>query len=126
MPVSNHVARTADCVLAFDLLTAADSKNTTIGRGGPDNHGGLTSKTLPVTWVYDATVAHPGTESLLARLTPRDRWVHFDALAAADRLFRRHRLRESAVGRRRLPSWRFCFGARHIRDAIGLNGVRWR
>ena len=51
VPVSNHVAPgTADCVLAFDLLTAADGKNTTIGGRTGRSRWPPRARPLPVTW----------------------------------------------------------------------------
>ena len=125
VPVSNHVAPgTADCVLAFDLLTAADGKNTTIGGADRTITVASTSKTPTGDMVYDATVAYPGTESLLARLTPHTRsLVHFDALAAAGRLFGDTACANLLLVGAAYQSGALPFGARHIRDAIDLNGV---
>ncbi len=86
---SNRVSPgSADCVLAFDLLTAVDAKN--IGYGDPNRTVAVasTSKTPTGDMVYDGAVEYPSDDGLLARLNVRSKTLTaFDALAAADTLF---------------------------------------
>ncbi|WP_280398241.1 indolepyruvate ferredoxin oxidoreductase family protein [Nocardia carnea] len=86
---SNRVGpSTADCILAFDLLTAADAGNA--GYGNPDRTVTVasTSRTPTGDMVYDPAVGYPADNELLGRL---DASCHtlttFDALAAAEALF---------------------------------------
>jgi indolepyruvate ferredoxin oxidoreductase len=86
---SNRVSPgTADCVLAFDLLTAVDAKN--VGYAAPHRTIAVasTSRTATGEMVYDGSVQYPSDESLLSRLDVRSKSLNaFDALAAADTLF---------------------------------------
>ncbi|MFZ0715558.1 indolepyruvate ferredoxin oxidoreductase family protein, partial [Mycobacterium sp.] len=86
---SNRISpASADCVIAFDLLTAADDKYVGYGNAGHTITVASTSKTPTGDMVYDGTVDYPSDEVLLSRLDVRSRsLVSFDALDAAQRLF---------------------------------------
>lgn len=86
---SNRISPSAaDCLLAFDLLTAADTRNA--GFGNPERTVTVasTSRTPTGDMVYDPAVGYPADDELLARLDISSRTVTaFDALAAAEALF---------------------------------------
>lgn len=86
---SNRVGpQSADCLLAFDLLTAVDVKN--LGCAGPERTAAVasTSKTPTGEMVYDPSVTYPDTGDLLSRLDVRVRSVvAVDAVEAAQHLF---------------------------------------
>ena len=78
----------ADCIVAFDLLVAADGKNLDYGDTARTVAVASTSKTPTGSMVYDASVGYPETPYLLNRLALVSRELHsFDALAAAQSLF---------------------------------------
>ncbi|UGU28317.1 indolepyruvate ferredoxin oxidoreductase family protein [Mycolicibacterium smegmatis] len=115
---------TADCVLAFDLLTAADNKNLRVADPTRTVAIASTSRTPTGSMVRDASVAHPDDADLLARLDVSCREVvGFDALAAAQALFGNTApsnllLVGAAYQRGVLP-----IPAGAIEEAIELNGV---
>ena len=86
---SNRISpSSADCILAFDLLTAADVKNAGYGNTDRTVTVASTSKTPTGDMVYDPSVQYPADSDLVERLTSRSALMFtFDALAAADTLF---------------------------------------
>jgi indolepyruvate ferredoxin oxidoreductase len=123
-PSNRLTPGSADCILAFDLLTAADTKN--LGYGDPAKTVAIvsTSKTPTGEMVYDKSISHPETPYLLNRLAQVSLDVHsFDALAAAHELFGNTAAANFLLigaayqaGALRLP-------ASSIEEAIGINGV---
>ena len=123
-PSNRLTPGSADCIVAFDLLAAADTKN--LGYGNPDKTVSVvsTSKTPTGDMVYDKSIAYPETPYLLNRLGQVSRSVHsFDALAAAQTLFGSTAAANFLLigvayqtGALRLPS-------SSIEEAIELNGV---
>ncbi|WP_073876515.1 indolepyruvate ferredoxin oxidoreductase family protein [Mycobacterium paraffinicum] len=122
---SNRVgSQSADCLLAFDLLTAVDAKN--IGYAGPERTVAIasTSKTPTGAMVYDPSVTYPDTADLLSRLDVCTRaLVSFDALSAAQRLFH-----DSTVANFLLVGAAYQLAAlpipaAAIEEAIRINGV---
>jgi indolepyruvate ferredoxin oxidoreductase len=123
-PSNRLTPGSADCIVAFDLLTAADTKN--LGYGNPDKTVSIvsTSKTPTGDMVYDKAITYPETSYLLNRLGQVSHSVHsLDALAAAQRLFgstaaANFLLMGAAyqTGALRLP-------AESIEEAIEINGV---
>lgn len=120
-------AAAADCVLAFDLLTAADAKN--LGYADPARTVAVasTSRTPTGSMVRDVSVTHPDDADLLGRLDMSCREViSFDALAASQALFGNTApsnllLVGAAYQRGVLP-----IPASAIEEAIELNGVAVR
>ncbi|MFI5779709.1 indolepyruvate ferredoxin oxidoreductase family protein [Nocardia sp. NPDC051570] len=114
----------ADCIVAFDLLAAADNKNLAYGSAETTLSVASTSKTPTGAMVYDKSVSYPETELLLSRLQGVSRTVHsFDALAAAEELFGNTTAANflligaaHQLGGLRLP-------ASAIEEAIEINGV---
>jgi indolepyruvate ferredoxin oxidoreductase len=86
---SNRVSpATADCLLAFDLLTAADAKNLRYAHSSRTVAVASTSRTATGAMVADPQVTHPDDHALLDRLSVSTRdLLSFDALAAAETLF---------------------------------------
>ena len=123
-PSNRLTPGSADCILAFDLLAAADTKN--LGYGDPSKTIAIvsTSKTPTGEMVYDKAVSYPETPYLLNRLGQVSHDVHaFDALAAAHELFGNTSAANFLLigaayqtGALRLP-------AEAIEEAIGINGV---
>jgi indolepyruvate ferredoxin oxidoreductase len=122
---SNRLSpQSADCFLAFDLLTAVDTKN--IGCAGPERTIAVasTSKTPTGAMVYNPAVNYPETTDLLSRLDVNSRsLVSFDALGAAQVLFG-----DTAVANFLLIGAAYQQGALPISDAaieeaIQINGV---
>jgi indolepyruvate ferredoxin oxidoreductase len=122
---SNRLSpQSADCFLAFDLLTAVDTKN--IGCSGPERTIAVasTSKTPTGAMVYDPAVEYPETAELMSRLDVCTRsLVSFDALDAAQALFG-----DTAVANFLLIGAAYQQGAlpvpaTAIEEAIQINGV---
>ncbi len=123
-PANRLTPGSADCVVAFDLLAAADPKN--LGYGDPAKTVAVasTSKTPTGDMVYDKTIAYPETAFLLDRLGRASHSVHaFDALAAAQTLFG-----DTAAANFLLIGAAYQTGAlgipaSAIEEAIEINGV---
>lgn len=122
---SNRISpAAADCILAFDLLTAVDEKN--IGYGSPDRTITIasTSKTPTGEMVYDSTVEYPTDETLLSRLDVRSRsLMAFDALAAAGRLFGSTTAANFLLVGAAYQAGAIPISATAIEEAISINGV---
>ena len=87
-PANRLTPGSADCIVAFDLLVAADAKNLGYGDPGKSISVASTSKTPTGEMVYDKTVTYPETRYLLSRLGQVSRSVHcFDGAAASQQLF---------------------------------------
>ncbi len=123
-PSNRLTPGSADCILAFDLLAAADTKNLGYGDHAKTVSVVSTSKTPTGDMVYDKTITYPKTAYLLNRLGQVSRTVHsLDALAAAQNLFGSTAAANFLLigaayqtGALRLP-------AESIEEAIELNGV---
>ncbi|MBZ4521865.1 indolepyruvate ferredoxin oxidoreductase family protein [Mycobacterium avium] len=122
---SNRLSpQSADCFLAFDLLTAVDPKN--IDYAAPERTMAVasTSKTPTGAMIYDPAVAYPETTDLLSRLDVRTRsLLSFDALGAAQTLFH-----DTTVANFLLVGAAYQRGgipipAAAIEEAIEINGV---
>jgi indolepyruvate ferredoxin oxidoreductase len=122
---SNRISQgDADCILAFDLLTAADAKN--LGYGDPAQTITIasTSKTPTGEMIYDGSVGYPQDDDLLDRLRGRARTViTLDALEAARALFA-----DTAAANFLLIGAAYQAGAlpipaAAIEEAIAINGV---
>ncbi|MEZ5154107.1 indolepyruvate ferredoxin oxidoreductase family protein [Rhodococcus zopfii] len=78
----------ASCLLALDLLTAADAKNLAYADAATTVAVASTSRTPTGDMVYDRSIRHPDEAQLLSRLEAATaRLAAFDALAAAQALF---------------------------------------
>ncbi|OMC49574.1 indolepyruvate ferredoxin oxidoreductase [Mycolicibacterium fortuitum] len=122
---SNRVSPSgADCVLAFDLLTATDPKNVGYGDATRTLTIASTSQTPTGEMVYDGSVDYPATSQLLQELESRARLlVSFDSLAAAEVI-----LGSSAAANFLLVGAAYQAGglpipAAAIEEAIAINGV---
>ncbi|WP_199255988.1 indolepyruvate ferredoxin oxidoreductase family protein [Mycolicibacterium mengxianglii] len=114
----------ADCVLAFDLLTAADSKNLSYGNAEQTITVASTSRTPTGAMVYDGSITYPDNDDLLDRLgTHARRVVALDALAAAQTLFANTAAANFLVIGAAYQSGALPIPAAAIEEAITINGV---
>ena len=122
-PTSNRVGPgSADCVLAFDLLTAADPKNVTLASAERTTTVASTSHTPTGTMVYDPNVAYPADGELLGRLVSRNT-ITMDALAAADLLFGSTMVANFLLVGAAYQAGALPIPEQFIVDAIEFNGV---
>ncbi len=123
--VSNRISpESADCILAFDLLTAVDARN--VGYGSPNRTISIasTSKTPTGEMVYNDAVKYPEESEMLSRLDVRSRsLIAFDALAAAEKLFGNTAAANFLLVGAAYQSGAIPISARSIEDAIAINGV---
>lgn len=124
-PTSNRIgADAADCVLAFDLLTAADAKNAAVAADDRTTTIASTSRTPTGEMVYDPSVVHPDADQLLTRLSDRSRnVVTMDALAAARTLFGNTLVANFLLVGAAYQAGALPIPRRHILDAIAFNGA---
>ncbi|MCH9668968.1 MAG: indolepyruvate ferredoxin oxidoreductase family protein [Actinomycetia bacterium] len=123
-PANRLTPGSADCIVAFDLLVAADAKN--LGYGDPAKTISVvsTSKTPTGDMVYDKTVTYPETPYLLSRLTPVSRHVHsFDGAAAARQLLGSTAATNFLLVGAAYQAGALRIPASSIEEAIEINGV---
>jgi indolepyruvate ferredoxin oxidoreductase len=122
---SNRVSpESADCILAFDLLTAVEAKN--VGYGSPNRTISVasTSKTPTGDMVYNDAVEYPAEATLLSRLDVRSRaLIAFDALAAAEKLFGNTAAANFLLVGAAYQAGAIPISANAIEEAIAINGV---
>lgn len=122
---SNRVSPGAsDCVLAFDLLTAAEARNLAYADSAKTVAVASTSRTPTGDMVYDPAVTHPATEELLTRLGSVTAELHtLDALAAAETLFGNSAAANFLLVGAAYQSGALRIPAQAVEEAIGINGV---
>ena len=122
---SNRVSPgAADCVLAFDLLTAVDARN--VGYGDPNRTAAVasTSRTPTGEMVYDGAVEYPSDADLLSRLDVRSKTLTaFDALTAANTLFGNTLSANFLLVGAAYQAGGLPIPAAAIEEAIAINGV---
>jgi indolepyruvate ferredoxin oxidoreductase len=122
---SNRISpASADCILAFDLLTAVDAKN--IGYANPTRTIAVasTSKTPTGDMVYNSAVEYPAEDSLLSRFDVRTRsLITFDAIAAAERLFGNSAAANFLLVGAAYQAGAIPISADAIEEAIAINAV---
>ncbi|BBY66013.1 indolepyruvate ferredoxin oxidoreductase family protein [Mycolicibacterium helvum] len=122
---SNRIGQSAaDCVLAFDLLTAVDTKN--LDYADPERTVAVasTSRTPTGAMVRDPAVTYPDDQQLLQRLDISCReLVSFDALTAAQQLFGNTAPANFLLVGAAYQCGALPIAATAIEDAIELNGV---
>ncbi|MGW0704442.1 indolepyruvate ferredoxin oxidoreductase family protein [Streptomyces sp. NPDC002643] len=114
----------ADCILAFDLLTAAEARN--LAYADPSSTVAIvsTSQTPTGDMVYDPAVSYPKTRELLDRLGPAVAEIHtVDALAAAQALFGNTAVANFLLVGAAFQSGAIQIPAHAIEEAIRINGV---
>lgn len=117
----------ADCILAFDLLTAADPVNAAYGAPGRTVTVASTSATPTGQMVYDPSVAKPDEAGLYNRLDVNSRRaIAFDALAAAQTLFGSTAAANFLLVGAAFQAGALPIPAHAIAEAIELNGVAVR
>lgn len=117
----------ADCILAFDLLTAAEPANASYG--APDRTVTVASSSATPTgqMVYDPSVSAPDEASLYNRLdVVSQRAIAFDALAAAETLFGSTAAANFLLVGAAFQAGALPIPAQAIAEAIELNGVAVR
>ncbi|WP_405132901.1 indolepyruvate ferredoxin oxidoreductase family protein [Nocardia sp. NBC_01388] len=123
-PSNRLTPGSADCVIAIDLLTATDAKNLQYGNPAGTVAIASTSRTPTGDMVYDKSVPYPETESLLDRLASvSDSLSHFDALAAAEKLFGTTAAANFLMVGAAFQTGGLRLPAAAIEEAIGINGV---
>ena len=122
---SNRVSPGAsDCILAFDLLTAAETKNLAYGDPSQTIAVVSTSETPTGDMVYDAGLSYPATRDLLTRMESASARIHaFDALAASQALFGSTAAANFLLVGAAYQSGALQIPAEAIEEAIGINGV---
>ncbi|MGV9798146.1 indolepyruvate ferredoxin oxidoreductase family protein [Mycobacterium sp. NPDC003449] len=123
-PANRISPEDADCVLAFDLLTFADSRNLVYGNALRTVTIASTSRTATGEMVYDGAVAYPQEHDLLDRAGTRARRVvAFDALAAAQALFASTAPANFLLVGAAYQAGALPIPAEEIEAAIAVNGV---
>ncbi|MTD55580.1 indolepyruvate ferredoxin oxidoreductase family protein [Amycolatopsis pithecellobii] len=122
---SNRVSPGAsDCILAFDLLTAAEPRNLAYGDPSTTIAVASTSETPTGDMVYDPAVSYVAAEELVTRLESVTAELHsFDALAAAEKLFGNNAAANFLIVGAAYQSGALQIPAGAIEEAIGINGV---
>lgn len=123
-PSNRLTATSADCILAFDLLTATDNKN--LAYGDPARTYGIasTSRTPTGDMVYDKSIPHPDDDTLVSRLKSATRDLFtVDALSAAQRLFADTTAANLLLVGAAYQAGALPIPAAAIEEAIEINGV---
>jgi indolepyruvate ferredoxin oxidoreductase len=122
---SNRVSPgSADCLLAFDLLTAVEPRNLTYADPSVTVAVASTGRTPTGDMIYDPAVAYPATGELTGRLEAVTAELHtFDALAAAKALFGNAAAANFLLVGAAYQSGALRIPAAAIEEAIGINGV---
>ncbi len=123
-PANRLSPGSADCILAFDLLAAADIKNLEYGARERTVVVASTSRTATGDMVYDRSIAYPEDEYLLDRLrTVSTALTTMDALAAAETIFGDTTAANFLVVGAAFQSGCLGLPASAIEEAIAINGV---
>ncbi|BEK98201.1 indolepyruvate ferredoxin oxidoreductase family protein [Nocardia seriolae] len=123
-PSNRLTPGSADCIMAIDLLTAADPNNLQYGNPDGTVVVASTSQTPTGDMVYDKSVQYPDTQPLLDRLAGvSDSLFDFDALAAALRLFGNTAAANFLMVGAAFQTGGLRLPAAAIEEAIGIHGV---
>lgn len=123
-PSNRLTPGSADAIIAFDLLTAADPKNLRFGNPAGTSVVASTSQTPTGDMVYDKNVHYPDEQILLDRLgAVSASLTAFDALAAARELFGSTAAANFLLIGAAVQSGGLRLPAAAIEEAIGINGV---
>ncbi|WP_239339656.1 indolepyruvate ferredoxin oxidoreductase family protein [Frankia sp. CiP3] len=122
---SNRISPSAStCILAFDLLTAAEPHNLAQANPATTIAIASTSETPTGDMVYDLTVSYPSADELAARLDSMTAELHtLDAVGAAETLFGNTAAANFLVVGAAYQSGALRIPADAIEKAIGINGV---
>ncbi|MEV0251097.1 indolepyruvate ferredoxin oxidoreductase family protein [Nocardia sp. NPDC050712] len=123
-PANRLTPGSADCIIAFDLLAATDTKNLAYGSAQTTVSVASISQTPTGDMVYDKSVDYPETGLLLSRLEGVSRSVRsFDALAAAEILFGNTAAANFLLVGAACQSGGLRLPAEAVEEAITINGV---
>ncbi|MEV6771960.1 indolepyruvate ferredoxin oxidoreductase family protein [Nocardia sp. NPDC051030] len=123
-PSNRLTPGSADCILAIDLLGAADPKNLQYGDPARTVAVASTSQTPTGDMVYNKAIPYPDTSLLLDRLTGVSRFIsQFDALDAAEKLFGNTAAANFLMVGAAFQTGGLRLPAAAIEEAIGINGV---
>ncbi|MEV0684296.1 indolepyruvate ferredoxin oxidoreductase family protein [Nocardia sp. NPDC050378] len=123
-PANRLTPGSADCLMAVDLLTAADPRYLRYGSATSTVAVASTSKTPTGDMVYDKSATYPETTSLLDRLAAVTSSItHFDALAAAEKLFGNTAAANFLIVGAAVQAGGLKLPVAAIEEAIGINGV---
>lgn len=123
-PANRLTPGTADCILAFDLLTAAENRNLLYGDKNSTTAIVSSSKTPTGDMVYDKNIAYPETDVLLGRLEKYVRSTHyFDALSASLEIFGDTTFANFLLVGAALQAGALPLPAAAVEEAIAINGV---
>ncbi|KAA0021804.1 indolepyruvate ferredoxin oxidoreductase family protein [Antrihabitans cavernicola] len=123
-PSNRLTPGSADCIVAFDLLTATDNKNLAYGNAATTVSVASTSQTPTGDMVYDKSVRYPDEHSLVSRLGSVSKSLNaFDALAAAQALFGNTSAANFLLIGAAYQTGGLALPADAIEEAIGINGV---
>lgn len=122
---SNRISpSSADCVLAFDLLTAADAKNVGYGSAERTVTVASTTRTATGDMVYDSSVQYPAEDDLVGRLAAVSKSMYsFDASAASEMLFGNTAAANFLLVGAAYQAGGLPVSAASIEEAITINGV---
>lgn len=122
---SNRISpSSADCLLAFDLLTAADAKNVGYASSARTVTIASTSRTATGDMVYDPAVDYPPIDDLVGRLRKRSASLtSFDALVAAEMLFSNTAAANFLLVGAAYQAGGLPIPASRIEEAVSANGV---
>ena len=123
--LSNRISpATADCFLAFDLLTAADSKYVKYGSAERTITVTSTSQTPTGDMVYDPAVRYPDEEMLLERLGASSQTLtSLDGLAASNVLFGSTAAANFLLVGAAYQAGGLPIPAQFLEEALEINGV---
>lgn len=123
-PANRLTPGSADCIVAFDLLTATDGKNLGYGDADATVSVASTSQSPTGDMVYDKSVRYPEESLLLSRLDSVSKTLRsFDGLAAAQELFGNTAAANFLLIGAAFQAGGLRLPADAIEEAIGINGV---
>lgn len=123
-PANRLTPGSADCIVAFDLLTATDNKNLGYGDRAATVSIASTSQSPTGDMVYDKSVRYPDEPLLLSRLDSVSKTLRsFDGLAAAQELFGNTAAANFLLIGAAFQAGGLRLPAAAIEEAIGINGV---
>jgi indolepyruvate ferredoxin oxidoreductase len=123
-PSNRLSTASADCILAFDLLTVTDSKNLAYGDPARTITIASTSRTPTGDMVYDKSITYPDDTTLVSRMRSATRELFtLDALSAAQALFTDTTTSNLLLVGAAYQAGALPIASSAIEEAIEINGV---